>query len=78
MPNSYARPPDSSFNDPMAMQGDTHLTKYLADLWAGDKVTASTDHRVCRIHIVALCWVRETELHIRCEGYGPIRLYQNQ
>ena len=28
------------------------------------------------VHIITLCRVREAKLHIRCEGYGPICLYQ--
>ena len=53
----------------------TCLTKRLADLWAGDEVTPSPNHRVRGVHIVAFCGVRQAELHIRRVRHGSINLY---
>ena len=53
----------------------THLTKCLADLWAGDEVTPSPNHRIRGVHIVAFCGVRQAELHVRPVRHGSINLY---
>ena len=57
-----------------ARGGVTRLAECLADLWAGDKVTPSTNHRVLGVHIIALCGMGQAKLHVRRVGHRSICL----
>ena len=46
-----------------------------ADFRAGDEVTLSPNHRIRRVHVVALCGVRQAEFHVRRVRHGSINLY---
>ena len=73
-------PPGGSLSEVIAITARaeddvTRLAKCPTDLRAGDEVTPSPNHRTRRVHVVALCGVRQAEFHVRRVRHGSINLY---
>lgn len=45
----------------------TYLAEDLANFGTCDEVALITQDRIRRVHVVSMRWMREAQLHVRCD-----------